>query len=531
MKRLRAWVLAALCAPAFCVSAAGAGVPSLPGSAIADKVALDRLFDGASPLPDLAETLPPAAAGPGLTGLSAEVLAALQRGEAAARDGKIWPGFSLFSQPIMVYEPGRGAALFGHPSPPPGFRAVPSAGPTVFWADGDPVDLRAPFEFHMSVGGRDTFVYRAEAGDAAGGAADTIAHERFHVHQERGFKGSLRYPPVTETSAADLALARLEHKALRRALGSGRAPCAEAGRWFVALRQARYASGSPYRPVEEVEERHEGMARYVEYRLAPVMAGGPRAQELILKALDDAPSLERMGKWRSYAAGAAQGFLLDAAGVSWKDAVAGGAPPFTLVQGAYPVAPAEQEAVLAEARSALDYASALREAEAEVARFRRERAQALERYRAQPGWELRVRPPRSSCGFAARGSVYVQEDGSWFITQVESLSCTEPGFRLHMTDRPGISGEEWRFFVTAPLELRVDGQPAALAEGGTAFQSLAMRAPGFELETTRPGRLVYEGRSVRLEWSGSQAGVSLSAGPWETVSRTLDMAGGPLPAF
>ncbi|MBI5241174.1 MAG: hypothetical protein HY926_11935 [Elusimicrobia bacterium] len=531
MNRVPLWALAVFCASAVCALSARTAGPQLPGGFIADKAALDRLFDGASSFPGLAETLPQPAEGPGLTGLSAEVLAALQRGESAAREGKVWPGFSLFSQPIMVYEPGRGAALIGHPSPPPGFRAVPSGGPTVFWADGDPVDLRAPFEFHMDVGGRDTFVYRAETGAASGRTAATIARERFHVLQERGFKGRLRYPPVTETGAEDLALARLEHRALRLALEGAGARRAEAGRWFVALRRARYALGSPYRPVEEVEERHEGMARYVEYRLAPVMSGGPRAQELMLKELKDPVRLERMGKWRSYTAGAAQGFLLDSAGVSWKEAVAGGAPPFSLTQGAYPVSAAEQDAVLVTARSTLNYATALREAEAEVVDFRREKAHALARYRAQPGWELQVRPPGSGCGFSASGSVYVLDDGSWFITQVESLSCAVPGFSLHMTDRPGISGEEWRFFVTGPLELRIDGRTAALAAGKTAFQSLAMRAPGFELGTTRPGRLVYDGRCLRLEWDEPAAGLSLSAGPWETVSRVLDVAGGPLPAF
>jgi len=177
-----------------------------------------------------------------------------------------------------------------------------------------------------------------------------------------------------------------------------------------------------------------------------------------------------------------------------------GEPPFSLTQTAYPW-PLPAGSRLGASALSLDYASALREAQEEIARFRKEKAQALERYHSQPGWELQVRPPGSGCGFAASGASM-----SWRTAPGSSPQwrlCPALSQTSAQHDRPpAISGEEWKFFVGPSLELRVDGKPAALASGKTAFKSLSMRAPGFELDTTRPGRLVNDGKSLRLEWDG-----------------------------
>lgn len=184
--------------------------------------------------------------------------------------------------------------------------------------------------------------------------------------------------PVEDASL--LALRFLEDGALRRALAAQ--DDAEAARWAAAaldLRQERFAL-LPGEAVtyERAVELHEGLARYVEWRVAP---GSPAH---LLPEDGFEPDAVRL---RSYATGTSLALLLDRLASGWQEKVESGAAQALddLLRaqltrqrsGRRDVSMAERE--VAQARSVAD-----------IATLRQRRAARRDAFLALPGWRLIV---------------------------------------------------------------------------------------------------------------------------------------------
>jgi hypothetical protein len=457
-----------------------------------DKPALDRLFDGFRALttPAPVPNVSPSTVRPG----SVDLLLELAREN---RADPVWPGYEVLAQPILLYRPGVGSWLIGHPAPPPDFAAIPGS-PAPF-RPGEIPDLGMSYQLHRAIGGVDAFVYRQESGESDEQAAKTSVHERFHVFESKAFARARGREPG-EAGEESVALAALEQKILSAALGAQGLERERLIRQFVGVRRHRWdAGGAPLIYLETREERSEGMARYVDLSLLARVGRGAAPGDAVRRRLDDFPSVESMKKHRHYESGAAQGLLLDWAGVSdWKARVAAGAAPSDLLAAAFPVSSPKELAAQAKAEHA--YAALQARAAEVVEAYRLEKAKALAAYKAQAGVELILVIPYeddSDNGFEAESPEYELPEGD-FRPNMRLVDMRGGGYVVHVVDRATIWGGDLRFF--AEIEsLKIDGAatPPRSYRGGP-FKSLSLRARGVELDFDRPGEVSLSGGAFTI---------------------------------
>jgi hypothetical protein len=409
----------------------------------------------------------------------------------------VWPGYSVFGQPILIYEAGVRSFLIAHPNPPAGYTPVMSSPQPVFVKQGIIPDLNYIFQFHRQINGVDSFAFRYEPGDRPDQGPRTIVHERFHVFQKTGFTDTPYAPRSSEPDGEELALAALEQKTLKRALTAGdRAGSAHYVRQFLAIRGARYARQPDSRLLENNEERREGMARYVEESLMdradvePVPGGAAGA---IIKSLDRSPAVNNMNKWRYYGTGAAQGLLLDRAGQNeWKKRVAAGSALFDILAAAYPLLPGSEAGLVTEAKAADNYAALLQAGTQTASAYQALKSKAIAEYDNSPGIEWSF--PYSSGGGGGFSSInpwYKLGNGETLMPKLQVYDISSDGYSLHFTDRPTIHGGDRgiRTHAAGSATLLLDGAPFTLADGVYQFETLSLTEAGLALSITKPGAL------------------------------------------
>lgn len=285
----------------------------------------------------------------------------------------LWEGFDPGAAPVAIFD-GAQTWLFRHPAPPEGFAPAPSVA-GAFVRGGRLPEVTA--NSSESIGGVvSATLVLPETPRPADEIAATAIHELFHVFERAHHPDwaanevtLLRYP-VADAEA--LALRRLEHEALRRALlATDPAPWAAAA---LALRTERFgripADAAAY---ERATEENEGLAQYVED-----LALGRRAGRL--GAGEFAPEEIRQ---RGYATGQALALLLDRLDPGWRGKLTPGATLDGLLGAALP--DGERAAFTPGER-----AEALRRAREDVAALERERARLLRGFLARKGWSLVV---------------------------------------------------------------------------------------------------------------------------------------------
>jgi hypothetical protein len=127
---------------------------------------------------------------------------------------------------------------------------------------------------------------------------------------------------------------------------------------------------------EHAQEQRDGTTAYVGYRFA-LAAGQTQLQSwpdrlLAGYAGDTAPAPDSgatpVGDYmrieRPALTGAAIGLLLDAAAWPWRGQMAQGTPPFDILAAAFPVAAAERDALVAQAKARFGYDDLVARAEA-----------------------------------------------------------------------------------------------------------------------------------------------------------------------
>ncbi|MFH2203488.1 MAG: hypothetical protein ABIJ96_10260 [Elusimicrobiota bacterium] len=480
----------------------------VPGAA--DKARWDREFDGAAPrkgpavpvMPDLTPDIRPKKTA-NLPLIPAGLLAAARENAASS----VWPGYEPLAQPIQIFDGAGGAFLINHPAPPAGYRPLRQGGITVHHATDVTPPFNGPFLFHTPLGGEDTFAIKSEAGWKADRTVATVVHERFHVFQETAFTMKhfpSRYPKADGT---DVALANLANAALAAAVDALRTPDARRyARMFIAVRNARrQANPQGCADVEDGQERLEGMAHYAELKLT----GGPgkvmRGTDKLIGRLKNPVEFGQMSKWRYYSTGAGQGYLLDAAGTAgWKSAVAAGQAVFSQMRAAYPVAPADEAALVAAAKAEFDFPALLARSNAELSGELRAIAEALEAFETSPLTHVRISAPKGVDGSFSFSKNFVLNDGSWLMPAVNSFEAAGPGYLLRLTkiDMINRSDGDEDFLLPADAVIRIDGAPARPADGETFFESLEITGTGLVLKAELPGRLIKNAAGLKIDFPG-----------------------------
>lgn len=466
----------------------------------------DRVFDGGEALV-IQSIVPPPAPVSDVETVGPRVTLLLSADQSNQR-APVWPGYSVFGQPVLLYEAGLRSFLIAHPNPPAGYNAVFSSPQAVFEKQGAISDLNFAFQFHRQVGKVDTFAYRYQPGGKPEWDVHTIVHERFHVYQETGFAAPQYGQRASEPDAGDLALAALEQRALKSALqAAAPAESARFARQFLAVRAERYARLPDSSAVETDQERMEGMAQYIEENLMarPDVAPVPGdVIPLITRRLDRFPTIDDMEKGRYYGTGAAQGLLLDRAGhAGWKELVSAGAAPHDLLALSYPVSSGTGQALLVEAKAEHGYADLLRTGTQVAADFQALKAGAVSDYENSPGIEWKVPVPwdkETNFGFSGSNPDFKLNGRETLMPHLQVLDVTGAVFTLHFENRPAVLGPGVRFHAAASAALLIDGVSLPLADGSYPFGTLSLSEAGLDLSIAKPGTLTVTGRKAVISY-------------------------------
>ncbi len=261
---------------------------------------------------------------------------------------KIWPGFSLIEEPLLIHRPGKRSFLIAAPSSVVGDDVAPrdlKHLPRVIEIPAGEVQLNPSVLFSRDVPlrGVEAFMIRHTDGTRSPRWFRLLVHEVFHRHQQRHFVRNrteplCRYPVEDETLVAR---ALLEQRRLGRALTAAMDEDAAAGlRRYVAYRLGRYEAtqrGPEARTIEDWEERLEGTARLVEdlYAIAAGHKDADATRRRLQKKLDTLAPKD-LQKWRYYHTGEALLLLLQrlSPGGSWRRSMDDGASPLTVARAA-----------------------------------------------------------------------------------------------------------------------------------------------------------------------------------------------------
>lgn len=436
--------------------------------------------------------------------LDPRVTLLLNAAESDRRD-PVWPGYSVFGQPVLLYEKGTRSFLFAHPNPPPGYAQAADALWPVFEKPGEVPGLRFIFEFHFPCNGTDSFAFMYAPAEDPVANVRTIVHERFHVFQEEAFSPGSYVRRDSEPDGEDLALAALEQLSLKSALkAAGRSETGRYIRHYLAARGARYARTPDCRRQEEDEERSEGMALYVDSvlldrpELAPRPGGSAAA---VIEWLDRFPGMDEMTKGRYYGTGAAQGLLLDRAGAAgWKTRVAGGQSLYAALGGLCPLSGPETAAALQEAKAAQGFAELLARGNKSASEGQSSKAAAIAAYEAAPGTEWSV-PRPNSAGYSASGPSYKLNKTDRLMPGLHVLTADSGGIRIYFGDRAIImAARTVRFHARPGAAVLLDGAPAPEADGVYPFRTLSLSEAGAEIVfISKPGALTVAGGKASID--------------------------------
>ncbi len=275
----------------------------------------------------------------------------------------LWPGFDPRTIPVAIYD-GTRTTLLCHPSPPSEFRDG------VYEGRHPAVTANSS----ATIGGVATATVMPGANDGV------IVHEQFHVYQRakhpkwEANEADVFLYPIDDAKA--LALQRLEHEALRRALVAKNARCWT--RAALALRRQRFARIGPTAAAyDRGSELNEGLATYIQHRVL----GTPAS-----RVFDDSDPAPESVRQRAYASGHALARLLDRVAPRWREQLEAGDPRSLdeLLSGAVGSQPtdcafSDAERMTIETRAAAD-----------AANVRTRRAEQRAAFLTRAGWRVTI---------------------------------------------------------------------------------------------------------------------------------------------
>ncbi|MHC4989971.1 MAG: hypothetical protein ACYTGC_03230 [Planctomycetota bacterium] len=491
-------------------------------------------------------------------------------------DNPIWPGWDASDTPILFYLPGVQDVLINHPDPPEGF--VPYTGPHTFagasilvsdgptWIDWDGQNtsrelngvetlivadslsnlkqtvrgsMHDPRPAEEKLGDLD---YEALRTDPYGQMA-TIAHEAFHVYQERMAPGkganelnARLYPCLSVENNVAVALEATALDTCLRATDASTARAA-AVRW-LALRLDRRASLAPeVIAYEDGNEFSEGVAMYIEWRLSYVLEG--RAADDALwwahgfHGFDDLSfmrddRLERLRRslrgeininndrygmspvrGRLYYSGMAIAAMLDRFDPDWKSRIFDPDVTLTtLAEAALAPSPEELAAALREAHADPEYSALVTQKEQLAAEGHRDTLAMLEAIVDGPKTSVIIDwaalgDQRSRMSFTPFGVRAVDVDRTIYtlVPIQAAIGSRENGFRQQvplatLEDRVK---RRFQFQLSESVDTgELASRLGAPVDGGWLVDDLDLELPGAQLRAKR-ARIEHDGRAIRVQ--------------------------------
>lgn len=289
------------------------------------------------------------------TPVDQKIFAALAEARAVSLEtkGAIWPGFDLGSQPIAIYQPGRGGFLFNHPRPPKGFEAVSNVPASlkgrVYVRWGTVPEFEKARDLNLQfAGAKIAFMpYQYLAYDNDVQPREFFA-PLFAIYTQQNFADFAEFQRIADGASRDYptgnventALANLENKILSIALQEKNAQkLDDHARYFAAVRHARHQKlERKFARYESLAETHEGAMRYTETEYSAYGASSKHktlpgmkwesedeATRGIIGRLSQPLDSEETRRSRLSATGAALGLLMDRLGnANWKGMVTSG---------------------------------------------------------------------------------------------------------------------------------------------------------------------------------------------------------------
>ncbi|MBI4503235.1 MAG: hypothetical protein HY700_19025 [Gemmatimonadetes bacterium] len=490
----------------------------------------------------------------------------------------IWPGWDASDTPILFYLPGEQDVLINHPRPPAGFvtyggpiqfpggRIVVHDGATILGADGQNTsrdiegartlvvadalsnlrqqirgvlgDPRPPAEKIQNLG------FAQLATDPYDQLA-LVAHEAFHVFQDRAAptKGAnemllLHYPVLSVENNVGFAQ---EGAALAAALRSDDDPGFSAAvvRWLALRRHRRAALPPQAIEYEDGVEFHEGLAKYVEYRLLEAIEGrqpGPQMWwvqgfrgydglasrrsvfvDRMLQhmrgevAVNNDPFGTAPLRMRLYYSGMAIAAVLDRLSSNWKDRVLQPGVSLTdLVADAVGARTGDVRQALEDARWEGDY-DALVASKRRLAREGQARIDTM-LTRIERGAETGIivdygalDTPRVALAFTPFGITMVDADRTIY-TQVPIQARFADGSEVAQTQATPLLHDRRRKLVQFRLSRELSPEEVDRALGGEVRAGREVREVRLELPGVR-----VSSPSATIQWDGNDLRVTLAS--------------------
>lgn len=409
---------------------------------------------------------------------------------------QLWPGFDPCRVPVALYD-GAMTCLFSHPAPPGEFSCSPDHLGVLL------VPARHPSLVANStgeIGGvlTATVDLTGLAGRTVTEVAAIVIHEAFHVIQHERHptwganEADLFLYPVDDPDL--LALRLLEDMALRRALTTGNHR--QALGWAALaldLRRERFASlAEGAAAYERATELHEGLARYIEWRLSPGRPDG------LLPEGGFAPDAIRL---RGYAMGTAWALLLDRFTEGWREDVERGA---ALALDDLLHSRLVRQAVPDIELPASERARARVRATAEVAALVERRVARRDAFLSLPGWRLIVEigagEPLWSRGF---DPMNVERLGPADVLHGRYLALGNASGALEVLNHPSLTvaaGDHPLFTGVRRVMIAGLGSPPEVRESGCAV--------GWDLAGCQG-----EFRGARLHWHDQKVVFHIAPNP------------------
>lgn len=486
--------------------------------------------------------------------LTTDDVVVLKMAEAIVQLGRqyqdlIWPGYDLSKMLLILYIPDRWAMLLNAPRNAEGFSECPAGWP----------DLKTHVLYHAGqydgLVGQLAFDIEIDSNGVAAVAFDEqsprrfleyAVHENFHQYQYATF-GEIPWEreelyPIED--ATNTALACLEIHCLRDAVryaAQGRQDLMQNRvTAFVALRNYRWRVSDPYvRNYEQGQEINEGTAKYVEIKASSLVpklhytsALGKTSDTLFaefaktgmpetiidgLNHLIDGGTVapEDMLRNRIYPVGAAEGYLLDQFGMTWKPSAQQAGPDFTfaaMLESALNLDSTQETREIPKAKELYDYDSIIRKTREIITAYSAGYDSAVAVFESEPG--IRVEMSFSGKGLmrsrSSSAKKWLVENGSKEYRDHYNVyvlkSWPDEDFSLQLKDAGLLEMTDWSpkdktvvFFCPEIESLTIDGvtkNPRDQTE--YHFDKLSLTGTDFELKSDQPGTISIANKFVSI---------------------------------
>lgn len=406
---------------------------------------------------------------------------------------KLWPGFKLLAEPILVYFEEDGQSLLvGHPKPPAGFAAVPGAAPAHYSAS-FPMQLNGSFDTEHPIGGILTNVFILPRAYNTSKELAFMAHEVFHTYQHKKFRANRAQ--YCDAGAEPLALMFMENYiAAKMLLFPGDD---ELIREFLTIRRRKYEL-APDCKNEDLLELTEGTARYVEMRSLGVNSAGPAgAGDSLRQIREYANAPDGVRHARAYNNGAALCFALESRFPGWQKEIESGRAQWEVL-----IDKLGGGKDLSALYKKYDFDGFLRRAQADVKTAELGREALLKEINSYGGYKVRLisSQGKMSMNYTASST---RKAGKYTLLELRTVlladTCQNLSAKnIHLVD-DGVSGLVFQI-GTLPASIRADDKLISLDSDFSAkVLKAGINGKNFSLSISCGAKIKVKGREITVE--------------------------------